>query len=114
MRQPKHPAFMGKGTTPRFRFRFIYEENEVSGICITFKGLKSGCTVEKNKSAIHFADDGCIETTLAEEETRAFLEDEKIMMSIRTKLTDGRVPYSPPMYTYMGKVLREQDEEEEQ
>jgi len=100
-------AFMGKGSTPRIRFKFPFRQEDTAAAFITLRGMQSGSTVEKSGSEIIFGE-GFVDVALSQEDTLKFDESEKIIMSIKTRLADGTVPYSPPMYTCMGGVLKEE------
>lgn len=122
MANVKTTPFMGRGTTPSIRFAFPYSEDEVSKVYVSFKGIEENSGfLEKRyiKGSTNADDKGVtfvtvgsnkyIEVNLTQKDTleSGFKENQKIMMSIKALLADGEtVPYCPPMYTYMGQVLK--------
>lgn len=113
MKNTKKQAFMGRGTTPCINFTYPKPIEDVEKIYATFYGMQSKEKIEKffdyqkDKNEHINLIDGFIEVNFTQEDTLQFFEDEKIMMSLKVKLKNATVLYCPPMYTYMGRVLKE-------
>ena len=111
----KKLAFMGRGTTPKIRFDFQQDENnKAKSIVVHFKGTESKNVIHKivpvdETNENYTLDKGYLEVNLEAHETKMFEHREKIMMSIKATLTDNTILYCPPIYTYMGEVIDEDD-----